>query len=52
MRAKILNGRWTRNVTWEQKGIWSTDIFKTTLPNPSKYTSKWLRHELSHTPIY
>ena len=28
---KIVNGKWTRNVSWEKDGIWRTDIFKTTL---------------------
>ena len=31
MPAEILNGAWTRKVTWEQNGMWRTDIFKTTL---------------------
>jgi len=30
-RAKIINGKWTRNVPWEKNVVWRTDIFKTTL---------------------
>jgi hypothetical protein len=33
-RAKIINGRWSRNVNWGQGSIWRTDIFKTTLADP------------------
>jgi hypothetical protein len=30
-RAKIVNGIWSRHVTWEKNGVWRTDMFKTTL---------------------
>lgn len=30
-RASIVNGVWTRNVPWKNRGVWRTDIFKTVL---------------------
>ena len=36
-RARILNGRWTKRVPWERKGLWRTDMFKSVL-NDSRLT--------------
>ncbi len=33
-RARITNGIWTRNATWEHNGEWRSDIFKRTLADP------------------
>jgi hypothetical protein len=29
--AKIVNGIWSRRITWEKNGVWRADMFKTTL---------------------
>jgi hypothetical protein len=33
-RAKIVNGVWSRNVPWENNGVWRSDIFKSVLSDP------------------
>jgi len=33
-RAKIVKGKWSRNVPWEKDGKWRTDIFKSVLDDP------------------
>jgi hypothetical protein len=33
-KAVIQNGIWIRKVTWENNGVWRTDIFKSVLADP------------------
>jgi hypothetical protein len=43
-KAKIINGVWTRNVNtkWKSGGDWRTDIFKTTLANPTLRVARFV----------
>ena len=33
-RAIITDGLWIRNVSWQNRGVWRTDMFKSVLADP------------------
>jgi hypothetical protein len=44
-RAKIVAGRWERNVPWGKQGIWRSDIFKTVLADKGLKEAVFLCHD-------